>query len=170
MSVIIPGNKNVVCITGNVWSGRRNAPRRLLVKDGFGRPTWFTTGRRVTDAEYHSISSTDFHLRNADDKVLAYLEYGGAFVGILKQELDAILQASVRGALIVGPQEIAAQVANAISQTIVFTLKDEMMEVSPHLDEANRRGQVHRVDVDILAPGAWTDVHTYMAEKLGLTF
>ena len=168
--MIIPGNKNVVCITGNVWSGRRNAPRRLLVKDGFGRPTWFTTGRRFTDAEYFAISSTDFHLRNADDKVLAYLEYGGSFVGILKQELDAILQASARGALIVGPQEIAAQVANAIPQAIVFTLKDEMMEVSPHLDEVNRRGQLHRVDVDILAPGAWSEVHTYMVEILGLSF
>ena len=167
--MIVPGNKNVVCITGNVWSGRSNAPRRLLVKDGFGRPTWFTTGRRVTDAEYYSISSTDFHLHNADKKVLAYLEFGGAFVGILKHEFDAILQASVRGALIVGPQEIAAQVADAIPQTIVFTLKDEMMEVSPLLDDANRRGQLHRVDVDMLAPGAWADVHTFMAEKLGLT-
>lgn len=167
--MIVPGNKNVVCITGSVWSGRRDCPRRLLVKDGFGRPTWFTTGQRVTDAEYHSISSTDFHLHNADNKVLAYLEFGGAFVGILKHEFDAILQASVRGALIVGPQEIAAQVAAAIPQAMVFTLKDEMMEVSPLLDEANRRGQLHRVDVDMLDPGAWTEVHTYMAEMLGLT-
>lgn len=167
--MIIPGNKHVVCITGNVWSGARNAPRRLLVKDGFQRPTWFTTGQRITDAEYFGISSTEFRMRNADNKVLAHMKFGGAIVGILKQELDTILQASLRGALIVGPQEIAAQVADAIPQTVVFSLKDQMMELSPHLAEVNKRGQLHRVDVDMLAPGAWTDVHIYMAEKLGIT-
>lgn len=167
--MIIPGNKNVVCITGNVWSGARNAPRKLLVKDGFQRPTWFTTGRRVTDAEYVYVSSTDFHMSNAGDKVLAHMEFGGAIVGILKHELDKVLEASLQGALIVGPQEIAAQVAGAIPQAVVFSLKDEMMELSPLLDDANQRGQVHRVDVDVLTPGAWTAVHTYMADKLGLS-
>ena len=167
--MIIPGNKRVVCITGNVWSGARNAPRRLLIKDGFKRPTWFTTGQRLTDAEYFGISKTEFHVRNADNEVLAYMEFGGSIVGILKQELDAIVKTSISGALIVGPQEIAAQIAEAIPQTIVFTLKDRMMKLSPHLVEAKKRGQLHRVDVDVLEPGAWTDVHSYVADKLGLT-
>lgn len=167
--MIIPGNKNVVCITGNVWTGARNAPRKLLVKDGFRRPTWFTTGQRVTDAEYVRVTSTRFHMSNAEDMVLAHMEFGGAIVGILKKELGNILEASSMGALIVGPQEIAAQVAGAIPQTVVFSLKDEMMELSPLLDDANRRGQVHRVDVDVLAPGAWTEVHTLMANQLGLS-
>jgi len=167
--MIIPGNKQVVCITGNVWTGSRNAPRKLLVKDGYQRPTWFTTGRRVTDAEYVYVSNTDFHLSVASERVLAHMEFGGATVGILKLELEKILEASPRGALVVGPQEIAARVADAIPQAIVFSLKDEMMELSPHLDDADKRGQVHRVDVDVLEPGAWSEVHIYMADKLGFT-
>ncbi len=167
--MIIPGNKHVVCITGNVWSGSRNAPQRLLVKDGFRRPAWFTTGQRLTDAEYFLISTTEFHMNKAEEMVLAHMEFGGAVVGILKRALETILHDSVQGALIVGPQEIAAQVAEAIPQTVVFSLKDETMELSPHLDDANKRGQLHRVDVDVLAPGAWSDVHAVMAEKLGLT-
>lgn len=167
--MIIPGNKHLVCITGNVWSGARNTPSKLLVKEGFERPTWFTTGQRVTDAEYIQVSSTDFHMSNADDQVLAHMEFGGAIVGILKQEMENILGSSQLGALVVGPQEIASQVAEAVPQTIVFSLKGETMELSPHLDEANKRGQVHRVDVDVLVPGAWSDVHAFMAEKLGLT-
>ena len=167
--MIIPGNKQVVCVTGNVWSGARNTPRKLLVKDGFQRPTWFTTGRRITDAEYVHVSKTDFHLSVAGEKVLAHMEFGGAIVGILKRELEKILEASSRGALVVGPQEIAARVAGAIPQAIVFSLKDEMMDLSPLLEDANQRGQVHRVDVDVLEPGAWSDVHTYMADKLGFS-
>ena len=167
--MIIPGNKQVVCITGNVWTGARNAPRKLLVKEGYQRPTWFTTGQRITDAEYVHVSNTDFHLSVAEERVLAHMEFGGAIVGILKHELEKIVGASPRGALVVGPQEIAARVAGAIPQAIVFSLKDEMMELSPLLDDANRRGQVHRVDVDVLAPGAWSEVHTYMADTLGIS-
>lgn len=166
--MIIPGSKQVVCITGNVWSGARNAPRKLLIKEGYQRPTWFTTGRRVTDAAYVRVTRTDFHLNAAADQVLAHMEFGGSVVGILKREFEGVLQASTRGALVVGPQEIAAQIAGAIPQTVVFSLKDEMMELSPLLADANRRGQVQRVDVDVLAPGAWSEVHARMSEKLGL--
>lgn len=166
--MIIPGNKRVVCITGSVFSGARNTPRRLLVKDGFLRPTWFTTQRPFTDAKYHRMSNTEFHLHKANNDILACTEYSGGFVGILKQELDAALQKSVRGGLIVGPQEIVAQVAEVIPETIVFTLKDEFMKVSRHLAEVNQRGQLHRVDVDVLEPGAWTDVYAFISEKLGL--
>jgi hypothetical protein len=166
--MIVPGNKHVVCITGNVWSGSRSAPRKLLVREGFRRPTWFTTGQPITDAEYDVISSTDFHLSRAEEGVLAHMEFAGSDVGILKQEFERVLAESLLGALVVGPQEIAAQVAEAVPQTVVFSLKDETMDLSPHLEAANSRGQVRRIDVDILAPGVWTAVHAVMADALGL--
>ncbi len=164
----ISASKKVVCITGSVWTGSRRAPRRLLVKDGFQRPTWFTTQRRRTDAEYSVMSTGEFHLHNTEDGVLAFMEYSGGFVGILKQDLDSTLEISVQGALIVGPPEIVAQVADAIPKTIVFSLKDENMELSSHLDDVKRRGQLHRLDVDVLQPGAWTDAYDIISEKLGI--
>ena len=48
----IPREKKVVCITGTVWTGSREAPRRMLVRDGFVRPIWFTTGHGISDAQY----------------------------------------------------------------------------------------------------------------------
>ena len=65
--------------------------------------------------------------------------------------------------------QIGCLKAHTIPQAVVFSLKDEMMELSPLLADANRRGQVHRVDVDVLAPGAWSEVHARMAEKLGMS-
>jgi len=166
--MIIPANKNVVCITGSVWSGSHSAPRWLLQKDGFVRPTWFTTGRRIYDAKYVFFSEGKFHLHNSEHEVLAYIKYGRSFMGILKQEIDSVLDKSERGALIVGPQEMAEQVAGAIPGAIVFTLKAKEMELSPHLDKAKQRGQLHRIDVDSLDPGSWSDAYSSIAKKIGI--
>jgi hypothetical protein len=42
------------------------------------------------------------------------------------------------------------------------------MDLSEHLAQAQDNGQLHRIDVDVLAPGAWTEVHNIMAEIIGL--
>ena len=160
--------KQVVCITGTVWTGKRSAPRRLLVKDGFVRPTWVTTGRRLTDAPYRHISETRFHLAQADKSLLAYFRYAGSLAGILKEDFDSALASSQCGVLVVGPPEVAAQIASAVPAAIVFALKGERMDLSRHLDSASSRGQLRRIDVDVLEPDAWTKVHVSMVEALGL--
>ena len=162
------GKKKVVCITGSVWTGSRSAPRRLLVKDGFVRPTWFTTGRPMTDAHYRQISGTRFHLARAKKNVLAHIHYRSNFIGVMRDDFDAAMDKAVQGVLVVGPPEIAAQVAARIPLAQVFSLKGPQMELSKHLQAAEQSGQLHRIDVDVLAPGAWTDVHTSMAEIIGL--
>ena len=164
----IPINKKLVCITGSVWTGSRSAPRRLLVKNGFLRPVWFTTRGPINDAGYKHLSETEFHLHNANANILAHIEYGGDYVGILKQEMESAMQQSERGALVVGPHEIAAQIAAALPRTIVFTLKEKDMALSPKLNEVQKQGQLHRIDVDVLQPGAWTDAYVLICEKLGL--
>ncbi|MCP4283052.1 MAG: hypothetical protein GY792_01150 [Gammaproteobacteria bacterium] len=162
----VPSNKKVVCITGSVWTGSRSAPRRMLVSNGFLRPVWFTTQRRIHDASYEQMSETDFHLHNADKKILAYIEHGSDFVGVLKQALESAMRDSEKGVLVVGPQEIAAQIASALPRTVVFTLKEKGMTLSPKLGEVKQRGQLHRVDVDVLQPGAWSEVYAFMCDKL----
>jgi hypothetical protein len=164
----IPDDKKVVCITGSVWTGSRSAPRRLLVKDGFRRPTWFTTGRPLTDADYNAVSETRFHMANAETRVLAHIEYGGDFIGVMRDDFETAVNAAEQGVLVVGPPEIASQLAVAIPRAIVFSLKDADMDLSEHLDPIRRSGQLHRVDVDVLQPGAWTEVYRSMIEVIGL--
>ena len=164
----IPSTKKVVCITGSVWTGSRSAPRRMLIKDGFLRPSWFTTDRRLTDADYGHISETEFHLANAEQRVLAYIEYAGSFIGVMREDFESAAATAERGVLIVGPPEIAAQFAAVVPQIIVFALKDVEMQLSKHLEEAKRAGQLHRIDVDVLAPGAWTEVYRSMMAVMGL--
>lgn len=164
----IPPTKKIVCITGTVWTGGRSAPRRMLVREGMLRPIWFTTGRPVSDAQYDVISTAEYHLACAESRVLAHTKHGGDFVGILKQDFeDAALGAQV-GVLVVGFPEIVAQIAKAFPQAVVFALKERNMELSDHLDDAARSGQLHRLDIDVLAPGAWSDVHQSMLRILGL--
>ena len=162
----ITEGKRIICITGNVWTGSRRAPRHMLVKEGYVRPKWFTTEYRITDAEYHHISDTDFHLARANDEVFAHITHGGNFVGIMKQAFETALAASRRGVLVVGPQELVARVAAAAPRALIFTLKEAPMQLSSHLAEAEHRGQLHRLDVDVLAPGAWAEVHRSMLEIL----
>jgi len=164
----IPANKKVVCITGSVWTGSRSAPRRMLVKDGFRRPTWFTTGRPMTDAQYRQISATQFHIARAKKNVVAHIEYRGSFIGVMRDDFDAAMASAKQGVLVVGPPEIAAQLAAAIPRVRIFSLKDAGMDLSEHLDAAQRAGQLHRIDVDVLAPGAWTQVHRAMADVIGI--
>ena len=166
--MVISSNKRLVCITGSVWSGSRSAPRHLLVKNGFQRPTWFTTQRPVSDAGYRHLSETEYHLLCADDQIIAFIEYAGGHVGILKQDLATALRESEKGALVVGPAEIAAQIADQFEETVVFTLKERGMTLSPKLHQVKQRGQLHRVDVDVLQPGSWTDVHAFICNRLGL--
>lgn len=162
------GSKKVVCVTGSVWTGSRSAPRRLLVRDGFVRPTWFTTGRPLTDAQYRQISGAQFNLARVRKNVLAYIRYRGSFIGVMRDDFDAAMDRAVQGALVVGPPEIAAQLAAQFPRAQVFSLKGPQMQLSKHLQAAEQSGQLHRIDVDVLAPGAWTDVHTSMAQIIGL--
>lgn len=163
------GNKKIVCVTGSVWTGSRSAPRRLLVKDGFVRPTWFTTSRPISDALYRQISATRFHLARAQKNVVAHFRYRGGFIGIMRDDFDVAMERSQRGVLVVGPPEIAAQLAARFPSAQVFSLKGPPMSLSEHLAAAEQSGQLHRIDVDVLAPGAWTDVHTRMAEIIGVS-
>lgn len=163
-----PSNNKIVCVTGSVWTGSRSAPRRLLVKDGFVRPTWFTTGRPMTDAHYRQISDTQFHMARAKKNVLAHIRYRGTFIGVMRNDFDTAMDRAEQGVLVVGPPEIAAQVAAQFPQAKVFSLKGPRMEMSDHLEATERSGQLYRIDVDALAPGAWTDVHAAMAEIIGL--
>ena len=99
----MPSNKKVVCITGSVWTGSRVAPRRMLVKDGFLRPTWFTTGRPLTDAEYRHVSVAQFHLTNAEKNVLAHIDYAGGVVGVMREDFESAMVNAEKGVLVVAP-------------------------------------------------------------------
>lgn len=161
--------KRVVCVTGTVWTGSPAAPRHMLVKLGFRRPTWFTTSRPIHDGQYRVIDTAEFSRAKVENRVLAYVKHAGDYVGIMKEDLDEALAESSLGVLIACPQEIASQIAHEIPRTIVFVLKDLQMELCAVLSEAKEKGQLHRIDVDMLAPGAWTEVHEKMGEIMGLS-
>lgn len=163
----IPAAKKIACITGTVWTGGRTAPRRMLVRDGFLRPIWFTTGRPVSDADFERVSSSAFHMACAESKVLAHTKYGGDFVGILKEDFEDALVGAQIGVLVVGFPEIVAQIAREFPQAAVFAFKAQDMELSEHLGEATRSGQVHRLDLDVLEPGAWDDAYARILDTLG---
>ena len=164
----IPPDKKIACIAGTVWTGKRSAPRRMLVRDGFVRPIWFTTGHRISDAQYELISKSEYHSARAEGKVLAHMKYGSDYVGVLEQDFEDAAIGAQAGVLVVGFPEIVSQIAKAFPQTMVFALKDRGMELSDHLAEANRSGQLHRLDVDVLEPGVWGSVHQEMLQALGL--
>ena len=164
------GNKKVVCVTGYVWTGSRSAPRRLLVRDGFIRPTWFTTSRPMTDAQYRQISKAQFHLARARKNVLAFVRYRGGFIGVMRDDFDVAMNRSSQGVLVAGAPEIAAQVAEQFSSARVFALKGPRMDVPDHLEATERSGQLHVIDVDVLAPSAWTNVHASIMEIIGLPY
>jgi len=166
--VNIPPTKKIVCVTGTVWTGGRSAPRRMLVRDGFLRPIWFTTGRALSDAQYEVISTAEYHLACAESKVLVHTKYGGDFVGIFKQDFEDAVIGGHRGALVVGFPEIVAQIAKTLPQAVIIVLKERGMELSDHLTDAIRSGQAHRLDADVLEPGAWDDVYRSILDKLDL--
>lgn len=160
--------KKIVCITGSVWTGNRRAPRHMLIKDGFLRPHWFTTYHPVTDARFKFIRPVEFHMARANDEVLAYIKYGSDYAGIMKTDFYDALNNSINGALVYGPQEIIAQIFDMFPETVIFDLKDNHMEPTDQLEEANRRGQVHRQEINVLQPGAWVEVHNQMLKVLNL--
>ena len=151
-------NKKIVCITGSLWTHKHDAPRHLLVKEGFVRPQWFTTGRTLTDANYDHISDVSYQLALAESKVLAHLEYGGDVVGIMRKDFDQAVEEAKAGVLVVGFPEIIAQIAENYSNAVVFAFKPEGSELSSHLDQARRKRQLHRIDIDVLETGAWDKV------------
>jgi len=163
-----PNQKYIVCITGTVWTGSNSAPRKLLVKDGFERPSWFITGHAITDAEYRHVSHTQYRQAVANDEVLVHTLYGNDQIGILRKEFQDMLENSKLGVLIVGPQEIVAQIALLNERAVIFALKTESMTLSHHLTDIELGGRLHRVDVDFSRAGAWSKVHTYMLQVLGL--
>jgi hypothetical protein len=160
--------KHVVCITGAVWTGSRSAPRKLLVRDGFRRPTWFTTGRGINDAEYERISPARFHLSLARREIFVHAHHGGDDIGILNRQFEQALAASTRGVLVVGPEEIAEQVLAYDAAAVVFALELPDMKLSARLSGAARRGQLHRLDVDFSEVGVWTKIHQRMLRELGV--
>jgi len=164
----IPAGKKVVCITGTVWTGDDDAPRHLLIKDGFVRPTWFTTRVGITDAEYERIGSSEFHLARAHDKVLLHIQYASDFVGIMKAQFLSAIEESSVGVLVVGSQDIAAKLSQEVPETTIFALKDKDMELSPHLKTAKGKGRLHRINVDARDIGAWQEVHKNMLEILDM--
>lgn len=121
----------------------------------------------MTDADYAHMSETEFHLANAEQRVLVHIEYAGSYIGVMREDFESAAATAEQGVLIVGPPEIAAQFAAVIPQTLVFAFKDAEMQLSKHLEDANRAGQLHRIDVDVLAPGAWTEVYRSMMDIMG---
>ncbi len=164
----IYSDKKVVCITGSVWTGSRSAPSQMFVKNGFQYANWFTTYRPITSDKYKLMSSEKFHITLADDEILAYVKYGDDFIGIRTDDFENALESSRIGVLVVGFgfQEIIAQVSKKIPQAIIFTLKNTSMNLSPRLFEANSRGQLHCIDVNILIPDAWAKAYSEMLETI----
>jgi hypothetical protein len=156
--MITTSNKKIVCITGSLWTHKHDAPRHLLVNKGFIRPRWFTTGRAFNDADYEHLSEASFHLALAESKVLAHMEYSGVVAGIMKDKFQQALEGAAVGILVVGFPEIIAQIADDYSQAIVFAFKPEGSELSQHLEQTRKKGQLHRIDIDVLEAGAWDKV------------
>ena len=95
----------------------------MLVREGFIRPIWFTTGRTTSDAGFETISTGAYHRACAKSEVLAHTDYGGFFSGIMKKDFeDAAIGARI-GVLVVGFPEVVAQIAVALPRTVVFALK-----------------------------------------------
>ena len=161
-------DKKIVCVSGSVWIGNHNAPWRMLEKDGFQRTTWFTTHRQFSGDKYKLISLEKFHIALANNEILAYMKYGGGFFGINYDDIKNALKSSSVGAFVdgVGFQEIIAQVAKRIPKAIIFTVKNISMDTSPHFFKADSKGQLQRIDVNVLEPDAWTKVYNEMLKTL----
>jgi guanylate kinase len=168
MHMNLTSGKQIICVTGSVWTGDHRAPRKKLVKAGYVRPTWFTTTRGITDSDYRSVSMGSFHLANSRDEIFAHIEYGGGRLGILNEDLSEALSRSDRGVLIVAPPEMAVQVANKVPGAVIFTLKCASMELSRHLSSASDSRQIHRINVESEQIGAWDKAYSEIEEILGL--
>ncbi len=48
-------------------------------------------------------------------------------------------------------------------------LSDIQMELSDYLEEADRKGQLKRIDIDVLKPGAWSKAYDVIRDSLGFS-
>lgn len=163
----ITSGKKIVCITGSLWTHKHDAPRHLLIKEGFIRPRWFSTGRVINDADYEVLSESSFHLAMAESKVLAHMKYAGVYSGIMKDKFQQAIEEAQTGILIVGFPELIEQIADQYANAIVFAFKPEGSALSEHLEPARKKRQLHRIDIDILEVGAWDDVMNEIKEVVG---
>ena len=161
-------DKKIVCITGSVWTYKHNAPRHLLLKQGFLRPRWFTTGRAFGDADYDYISETSFQIAKLESRVLVHMEYGSEITGIMRDKFQEAMDQASAGVLVVGFPEIVAQIAESHPQAVIFAFKPEGSELSEKLDAAKRKKQLHRIDVDELEVGAWDEVMAQIEQTIDI--
>ena len=159
-------NKKIVCITGTLFSGHNDVPRKSLVRAGFERPRWFTTGRKLNDAAYYRISQGSYKLALMKGEVFVHTHYAGADIGIMEHDLNTALQHSKKGVVIVSPVEIAAEIAINTPSATIFTLKNDAMAISTHLEKAKISGQLHRVNIKSDEPGAWQEAMEYILETI----
>ena len=165
----VPAGKKVVCMTGNVWTGESALdPRNLLVDKGYRHPMWFTRGLPLQERGIKNVTRGEYKLARYEGRLLAASNFGSDEFGILKEDMEEALAEAPRGALVSGPQDIVAQVADEIRDAIVFTLKSEKMKLSKHLKKAKARGQVVRIDIDSDNPVSWRKAHEQILEKLGI--
>jgi hypothetical protein len=166
MKILSTTNKKVVCITGTLFSGHNDVPRKSLVRAGFERPNWFTTDRKLNDASYYRISQGTYKLALMEDKVFVHTHYAGSDIGIMVHDLNTALQNSEKGVVIVSPGEIAAQIAVNVPSAKIFTLKSDAMELSTHLENAKKSGQLHRIDIKSDEPSEWHKAMEYILKTI----
>ena len=159
-------SKSIVCISGTVWSADLHAPRKRLVAAGFVRPVWFTTDREITDGRYVRISETQYHMAAARREVLVHVEYGGGYMGIMKREFEAALQESARGVLVVGPPEVAVQIAERFPEAILFVFRCVDMQLSDQLAAVAKSPRFHGIDLESWEAGAWDHAYEEMLRFL----
>ncbi len=163
------GNKKIVCITGTVSSARETeAPRYLLLKEGFQRPLWFTSYHSLNDADYEVVSDGSYHVAKMNNRVLADMEYGNGHVGIFTDRFEQACTASKLGVLIAAHPHIVTQIVDKFPTTTTFALKSPGMELNPELLPISHSTHFHRIDVDISHAGAWADALEHMKEYLGI--
>ncbi len=72
--------------------------------------------------------------------------------------MQQAIDKSSLGALVIGPQNLVAQIAEKRSHTIIFSFKEIGMLLSPELENTNCRGQVYRINVNTQQADAWYKV------------
>ncbi|PID42519.1 MAG: hypothetical protein CSA52_01345 [Gammaproteobacteria bacterium] len=163
------GNKKIVCITGTVSSARENeAPRYLLVKEGFRRPVWFTSYHSLNDADYEKISDGSYHVAKMNNRVLADMEFGNGHVGIFTDRFEEACRVSELGVLVAAHPQIVTQIVNKFPTATIFALKAPGTELTSSLKPLAHHAHFHRMDIDLGRSGVWTDAVEQMKEHLGI--
>ena len=84
---------------------------------------------------------------------------------VLELRARSRTSSAIKELLRLAPETATVVFADGTEETIA--LKDVQMDLSAQLDNASRTGQLYRIDVDVLAPGAWTEVHRKMMDFMG---